>query len=82
MGVRVVEEERLLTVAQVARLLQVNVETVRTWLRSGELEGIRLDGKAADRVSEAGIRRFLDRRRQARVMPPDSDTTTDAGDAR
>ena len=71
-----------MTVAQVAGLLQVDAETVRGWLRSGELEGVTLGGKAGKRISEAAIRAFLDRRRQARVMPPDRDTTTDARDAR
>jgi excisionase family DNA binding protein len=58
------EEERLLTVANVADRLQVNAETVRRWLRSGDMEGILLGDKAGYRVAEAALRQFLEKRKQ------------------
>jgi excisionase family DNA binding protein len=58
------EGERLLTVANVADRLQVNVETVRRWLRAGDLEGILLGDKAGYRVTEAALQQFLEQRRR------------------
>lgn len=58
------EEERLLTVANVADRLQVNAETVRRWLRAGEIEGILLGDKAGYRITEAALRAFLEKRTQ------------------
>ena len=34
------QEEKPLTVEEVAELLRVTVETVRTWIRSGELNAV------------------------------------------
>jgi excisionase family DNA binding protein len=62
-------EEQLLTVAQVADRLQVNSETVRRWLRSGELPGILLGDRAGYRVSAADLKAFLDARRQPPRTP-------------
>lgn len=58
-------DERLLTVAQVAERLQVNPETVRRWLRTGDLPGIMLGDKAGYRVAEGDLRAFLERRKPA-----------------
>ncbi len=52
-------EDRLLTVEQVAERLQVNPETVRRWLRRGELEGVDLGHKAGYRISEQALSEFL-----------------------
>lgn len=55
-------EERLYTVQEVAARLKTTPETVRRWLRSGRLRGIRLGGtKLGYRISEADLQRFLDR---------------------
>ena len=59
--------ERVLTVNQVAERLQVNVQTVRRWLRNGELIGTPIGGRTGWRVAESEIQAFLDRRRMARV---------------
>jgi excisionase family DNA binding protein len=58
--------ERVLTVNQVAERLQVNVQTVRRWLRNGELIGTPIGGRTGWRVAEPEIQAFLDRRRMAR----------------
>jgi excisionase family DNA binding protein len=58
-------DERLYTVAQVAERLQVNPETVRRWLRSGELRGRLLGDKAGYRVEEGDLRNFIEQRKIA-----------------
>jgi excisionase family DNA binding protein len=50
----------LLTPEQVAEYLQVHVETVRRWLRSGELRGVNLGGRARWRVRREDLQRFVD----------------------
>jgi excisionase family DNA binding protein len=66
--------ERLLTVEQVAERLQVNEQTIRRWLREGELTGVPFGGRTGWRVSEEDLQAFLDRRRLA-------GDTTDKGKA-
>ena len=55
-----------LTVGRVAYLLQVNEQTVRRWLREGELGGVPFGGKTGWRVTEEDLQAFLDRRRAER----------------
>jgi len=55
--------DRMLTVDQVAGRLQVNEQTVRRWLRAGQLIGIAFGGRTGWRVSEEELQAFLDRRR-------------------
>lgn len=52
-------ESELLTVQEVAARVRVNPETVRRWLRSGELRGVRLGARAGYRVPVAELERFL-----------------------
>jgi excisionase family DNA binding protein len=59
-----------LTVQQVAHRLQVAEETVRRWLRAGELGGVNLGGKGGWRMSEEDFDRFL-RERRARHQSRD-----------
>ncbi len=54
------DDERLLTVKQVADLLQVHPVTVQRWLRAGQLSGIRLPAdKLGWRVRRSELERFL-----------------------
>lgn len=55
--------ERLLTVDQVAERLQVNEQTVRRWLRDGELTGVPFRVRTGWRVSEEDLQAFLQHRR-------------------
>jgi excisionase family DNA binding protein len=55
--------DRMLTVEQIADRLQVNEQTVRRWLRGGELGGVPFGGKTGWRVTEEDLKAFLDRRR-------------------
>jgi excisionase family DNA binding protein len=53
-------EERLLTVREVADRLRASPETVRRWLRQGKLRGFRPGGtKLGYRVPQTELQRFL-----------------------
>lgn len=54
-------DERWLTVPEVADVLRVHPETVREWLRSGRLEGVRIGRRSGWRISEAQLDAFLGR---------------------
>ncbi len=53
-------DERWLTVADVARRLQVHPETVRRWLREGRLKGKNVGGKGGYRITEREVNAFID----------------------
>lgn len=54
------EDERLLTVREAAAWIRVSEDTIRRWLKIGELRGKRLSGNNAGwRVSVGEIRAFL-----------------------
>jgi excisionase family DNA binding protein len=54
------DDERLLTVPEVAERLRVHPETVRVWLRQGKLKGIRIGGtKAGYRIPSSELDRLL-----------------------
>ncbi len=59
------DEDRWLTVQQIAAMLQIDDETVRRWLRSGELPGLLLGRKGGYRVQESDLTAFLDRQKKA-----------------
>jgi excisionase family DNA binding protein len=56
------QADRLLTVAQVAATLQVDDDTVRRWLRAGQLLGTNLGSRAGYRVRQSDLDAFLDAR--------------------
>ena len=56
------QADRLLTVAQVAATLQVDEDTVRRWLRAGQLLGTNLGSRAGYRVRQSDLDAFLDAR--------------------
>ncbi|GAC1407091.1 MAG: hypothetical protein NVSMB52_20500 [Chloroflexota bacterium] len=56
------EHKTLLTVPDVAAHLQVSEETVREWLRNGDLTGYNLGGQAGWRVPSEEIDRLLAQR--------------------
>lgn len=53
------EQGELLTVPDVALRLKVSCETVRAWLRSEQLTGYNLRGRAGWRISAAEVDRLL-----------------------
>lgn len=50
-------EERLLTVQEVAEFLRLSTHTVRLWLQTGKLRGLRVGGRW--RVWESDLYAFL-----------------------
>ncbi len=57
-----IQPGRWLTVAEVASRLQVSTETVRRWIRAGELPVLDLGGKAGYRIREDVLEEFIARR--------------------
>lgn len=49
-------EEELLTVAEAAEVMKRHTDTVRAWIASGKLDGVRLGGRTC--TSREAIRRF------------------------
>jgi len=53
------QQERWLTVEEAAERLSVHEQTVRRWLRAGQLVGTSINRRAGWRIREAEIQRFL-----------------------
>ncbi len=53
------------TVRDVAMKLQVHPQTVKDWLRAGELEGVNFGGRSGWRVTDQQLREFVERRTEA-----------------
>ena len=71
-------EQRLLTVREVAERPRSSPETVRRWLRQGKLRGFRPGGtKLGYRVPESELQRFLRLAQGEGKSPP----TTNGGTA-
>jgi len=66
-------DEQLKTVQQVAERLQVHQETVRKWLREGELVGINFEGKTGWRIRASEVEAFLERREELSKNPAETD---------
>lgn len=54
--------ERLITVEEIRERLQVNAQSVRKWIRNGDLPGFRLGRRGGWRVREADFQAFLRKR--------------------
>ncbi len=52
-------EQKLLTVQEVADRLGVHPDTIRQWIRNGELGAIDLGGRAGYRIREQDLERFI-----------------------
>ncbi len=52
------------TVKEVAEKLKMHPQTIKDFLRSGELEGINFGGRTGWRVTDAQLRDFIERRAQ------------------
>jgi excisionase family DNA binding protein len=53
------DEDPVLKVPEVARRLRVSAETVRRWLRDGELRGVRFSDRGGWRVLSSEVERKL-----------------------
>ncbi len=61
------DEERWYTVEDVVDMLKVHEQTVRRWLKAGELHGVLLGRKAGWRIRASEIERFLNERDTAQM---------------
>ncbi len=59
------ERQKYRTVEEVADELRVTPETVRRWLRAGELPGLNLGRKAGWRIDAADFEEFIQRSKKA-----------------
>lgn len=55
-------EERWYTVEEIATKLQIHEQTVRRWLRDGDLDGRNFGGKTGWRVAQSAMDAFLAKR--------------------
>jgi excisionase family DNA binding protein len=62
-------DDKMLTVQQVADHIQVNPETVRNWIRTGELDALDIGGEY--RISRADLDDFIQRRKTSRRKKKD-----------
>jgi excisionase family DNA binding protein len=60
-----VSDEVFLNVKEVAERLRVHPETVREWIRTGALRGLRLGKRSGFRVSESDLAVFIEHRKLA-----------------
>jgi len=58
-----------LTVEEIAEELRVTVESVRRWLRGGELRGVFISRRAGYRIRRSELNRFL----AARMSGPEAE---------
>jgi excisionase family DNA binding protein len=56
-------QETYLTVQDVANRLSVHPDTVRKWIKTGELEAISLGGTAGYRITQAAVDKFVRERK-------------------
>ncbi len=56
-------EEELLTVDQVAKQVGVHPQTVRTWIKDGELRALRFGGRTGYKIERGDLREFWESRK-------------------
>jgi excisionase family DNA binding protein len=56
------DQDRMLTVAEIVDMLKVHEQTVRRWIKTGELRAIILGRRSGYRVPESALRDFLAKR--------------------
>ncbi len=51
--------DKLLTPAQVAEILNLNIRTVKGWLRKGKLKGVKIGNRGDWRIKEDDLKEFI-----------------------
>ena len=64
-GEKPMQDDEMLTVEEVAKMLKVHVKTVRHWINSGELKA--MDIGRGYRISRSDLQEFIDRRKKRRL---------------
>ena len=59
--------ERWVTVQQICEQLQVSDQTVRRWIKGGELPAMNIGGKAGYRIRQADLDAFIERELAAKT---------------
>lgn len=59
---------RCYSVKEIANLVSVNEETVRRWIRDGELKSTILSKKSGNTIKESDLHKFLNRKPKYRVL--------------
>ncbi len=57
--------EEYLSVEDIAARLDVHAQTVRRWLKSGQLKGMPFGGRTGWRVAESDLQEFLENMKKA-----------------
>lgn len=52
-------DKKWTTTKEIAKRLDIHVETVRRWLRTGALRGVHVGGKGGYRIRENDLEEFL-----------------------
>src|ERR1022692_2765481 len=68
-------QDSFLTVAEVAELLKINPQTIRNWIDSGQLPGVRVGARRV-RVRQSDLDRFIEA--GATVVPSADQESADA----
>ncbi len=55
----------ILSVQDVAKRLDVHYQTVRRWLKSGQLKGMPFGGRTGWRIEEEDLREFIENMKKA-----------------
>lgn len=61
-------EDTWFTVEEIAKRLKVTEETVRRWLRSGDLVGQNFGGRTGYRIRETEVNAFLERMQEGKAV--------------
>jgi excisionase family DNA binding protein len=70
-GVEPMQDEEMLTVEDVAKMLKVHVKTVRHWINTGELKA--MDIGRGYRISRSDLQEFIDKRKNRRQSIKDEE---------
>jgi excisionase family DNA binding protein len=67
---RFMQENKWLSVEQVAARLDINVETVRRWIRRGELPAMKVGGRTGYRIEERDLQEFIKKKKTEKKERP------------
>lgn len=62
-----IRDEQFLTVEDVADKLKVHRQTVRRWLRDGELRGYQFGDRTGYRIKESDLVEFIERHAEGKI---------------
>lgn len=60
--------KKWITTKEIAKRLDIHVETVRRWLRTGALRGVHVGGQSGYRIRERDLEEFLRSRENSKNL--------------